>query len=119
MDDRAALGDQRALKDLVLIVGRELARLVEEEAGEGHQVAGVERRGVGGDAARIWLLARRGGGWANATYSVLIDRIAGVFVLALIVIVCLPWTMELIQDPLARAVLLLIGLGSVARGAVR
>jgi uncharacterized membrane protein YbhN (UPF0104 family) len=73
---------------------------------------------VGGDAARIWLLARRGGGWANATYSVLIDRIVGVFVLALIVIVCLPWTMELIQDPLARAVLLLIGGGSVAGAAV-
>src|SRR6516165_595890 len=32
---------------------------------------------VGGDSARIWLLARKGAGWARATYSVLIDRIAG------------------------------------------
>jgi uncharacterized membrane protein YbhN (UPF0104 family) len=69
---------------------------------------------VGGDAARIWLLARRGGGWATATYSVLIDRIAGVLVLALIVIACLPWTLVLIGDPVARAVLILIGGGAVA-----
>jgi hypothetical protein len=73
---------------------------------------------VGGDAARIWLLARSAGGWANATYSVLIDRIVGVLVLALIVIACLPWSLELIQNPLARAVLLLIGAGSVGGAAV-
>jgi uncharacterized membrane protein YbhN (UPF0104 family) len=72
---------------------------------------------VGGDAARIWLLARSGK-WANATYSVLIDRIVGVLVLALIVIACLPWSLELIQNPLARAVLLLIGAGSVGGAAV-
>ncbi len=69
---------------------------------------------VGGDAARIWLLARKGGGWATATYSVLIDRIVGVLVLALIVLACLPWTMTLIHDPVARAVLVLIGGGAVA-----
>lgn len=68
---------------------------------------------VGGDAARVWLLARKGGGWASATYSVLIDRIAGVLILALIVIACLPWTLTLIHDVLARAVLILIGAGAV------
>jgi glycosyltransferase 2 family protein len=73
---------------------------------------------VGGDAARIWLLTRSDGKWANATYSVLIDRIVGVLVLALIVIACLPWSLELIQNPLARAVLLLIGAGSVGGAAV-
>jgi glycosyltransferase 2 family protein len=57
---------------------------------------------VGGDSMRIWLFARKGAGWANATYSVLIDRIAGVFVLALIVIACLPLTFSLIGDPIAR-----------------
>jgi glycosyltransferase 2 family protein len=73
---------------------------------------------VGGDGARIWLLARRGAaGWARATYSVLTDRIVGVFALALVVIVCLPWTFELIHDPIARAILLLTGFGTVA-GAV-
>ena len=69
---------------------------------------------VGGDGARIWLFARKGAGWASATYSVLIDRISGVFVLALIVITCLPWTLSLIHDSIARAVLLLIGFGAIA-----
>jgi glycosyltransferase 2 family protein len=69
---------------------------------------------VGGDGARIWFLARKGVGWARATYSVLIDRIVGVLVLALIVLICLPWTMELIHDPIARIVILMIGFGAVA-----
>jgi uncharacterized protein (TIRG00374 family) len=68
---------------------------------------------VGGDSMRIWLFARRGAGWASATYSVLIDRIAGVFVLALIVIACLPLTFSLIHDAIARAVLLAIGVGVI------
>jgi uncharacterized protein (TIRG00374 family) len=68
---------------------------------------------VGGDGARIWLLARRGAaGWARATYSVLIDRIVGVFALALVVLACLPWTFELIHDAIVRTVLLLIGFGA-------
>lgn len=69
---------------------------------------------VGGDGARIWFLGRKGGGWARATYSVLLDRIVGVFTLALIVIGCLPWTFELVHDAIARAALLLIGFGVVA-----
>jgi uncharacterized protein (TIRG00374 family) len=69
---------------------------------------------IGGDGARIWLLARRGARWASATYSVLIDRVAGVLILALVVIACLPWTLELIRDPIARAFLLVIGFGAVA-----
>jgi glycosyltransferase 2 family protein len=68
---------------------------------------------VGGDGARIWLLARTDAGWARATYSVLIDRMVGVFVLALVVGACLPWTFELIHDPIARAVLLMIGAGAI------
>jgi glycosyltransferase 2 family protein len=73
---------------------------------------------VGGDGARIWFLARKGAGWAHATYSVLIDRVAGLLMLALIVIACLPWTMKLIHDPMARSVLLVIGFGAVAGGAI-
>jgi uncharacterized protein (TIRG00374 family) len=69
---------------------------------------------VGGDSMRIWLFARKGAGWANATYSVLIDRIAGVFVLALIVIACLPMTFSLIHDSMARAILAAIGVGVIA-----
>ena len=69
---------------------------------------------VGGDGVRIWFAARRGAGWANATYSVLLDRIFGVFVLALIVAACLPWTLQLIRDPVPRAVLLLLACGAIA-----
>ena len=63
---------------------------------------------VGGDGVRIWFAARRGAGWANATYSVLLDRIFGVFVLALVVAACLPWTLQLIREPVPRAVLLVL-----------
>lgn len=69
---------------------------------------------VGGDAARVYLLARDAGGWAGATYSVLIDRVAGIFALTLIVFLCLPWTLTLVQDPVARTVLVLIGCGAIA-----
>lgn len=72
---------------------------------------------IGGDAARMILLARAGNGWASAAYSVLIDRVAGILALAVIVIACLPWTLTLVQDPVAQAILLLIGAGAVA-GAV-
>ena len=51
MDDRAALGDQGRLQDLVLEVGGKCALLVQEQAGEGEQVARVEGRGVDRDAA--------------------------------------------------------------------
>ena len=68
---------------------------------------------VGGDGMRIWLFARKGAGWASAIYSVLLDRIAGVLVLALIVIACLPFTFSLFHDSIARAVPLVIGVGVI------
>ena len=69
---------------------------------------------VGGDAVRIWLLARRGAGWPTASYSVLIDRVVGVSVLAVLVVLCLPWTLNVIHDPIARAAVTLIGFGTLA-----
>jgi len=68
---------------------------------------------VGGDAARIWLLARSGAGWPTSIYSVLIDRVVGVAVLAALVAVCLPWTLPLVRDPLAQAGLVVIGIGAL------
>ena len=68
---------------------------------------------VGGDAVRIWLLGRDQGGWRIATYSVLIDRLVGVLVLAVLVIVCLPWSFALISDVTGRIALLIVGFGSV------
>jgi uncharacterized membrane protein YbhN (UPF0104 family) len=69
---------------------------------------------VGGDAARVWLLARETGIWKSALYSVLVDRVAGLFWLALLVLLCLPWSLVLIQSPIGRTTLILIGVGSVA-----
>jgi hypothetical protein len=72
---------------------------------------------VGGDAVRVWLLAKNGNPWALATYSVLIDRFIGVLGLALMAIACLPWSLALIQNPVGQSALLLIGVGSVAAAA--
>ena len=69
---------------------------------------------VGGDAMRIWLFSREGAGWAKATHSVLLDRFIGLLALALLVIVCLPWTLEFIKNPVGRTALLVIGLGSIS-----
>jgi uncharacterized membrane protein YbhN (UPF0104 family) len=68
---------------------------------------------VGGDAVRIWLLARGGTGWPTAIYSVLIDRVVGLSILAVLVVACLPWTFNIIHDPIARAALTLIGFGAL------
>jgi uncharacterized membrane protein YbhN (UPF0104 family) len=72
---------------------------------------------VGGDAARILLLARQGAGWWKATASVLLDRFVGLLVLALLVTVALPWSFQLIGNPIGRFGLLVIGLGSIAGAA--
>jgi glycosyltransferase 2 family protein len=69
---------------------------------------------AGGDAVRIWLMARRGEGWSKAIYSVLIDRVVGVSAMAAILVLCLPWTLQLIHDPAARLALVLIGFGAIA-----
>jgi glycosyltransferase 2 family protein len=68
---------------------------------------------VGGDAVRLWLLARDQGGWRTATYSVLIDRLTGVLVLAFLVSLCLPWSFALISNVTGRIALLTVGFGSI------
>lgn len=69
---------------------------------------------VGGDAVRIWLLARDGWSWSSSAYSVLLDRIIGVFALALMVVGSLAWAFVLIANPVARLTLLIIGFGTIA-----
>jgi glycosyltransferase 2 family protein len=69
---------------------------------------------VGGDAARIWFVAQDGAGWSKAVYSVGVDRIIGVLVLAMIVVISIPASFALIPDHLARAGLLTVGLSGVA-----
>lgn len=73
---------------------------------------------VGGDAVRIWLMARGGTEWPVAIYSVLIDRVVGVSALAALVVACLPWTFNLVHDPAARAALALIGFGALGAALV-
>ena len=66
---------------------------------------------VGGDAVRIWLVGKRPN-WRVAAYSVLLDRVIGTVALAMMVVACLPWTLELVRNPIGRAALLLIGLAA-------
>jgi uncharacterized membrane protein YbhN (UPF0104 family) len=73
---------------------------------------------VGGDAARIWLLVRDGVRWWTSTYSVLLDRFVGVLVLGALVAAGLYWSLGLIANPVGRVVLLCIGLGNLAGGAI-
>jgi uncharacterized membrane protein YbhN (UPF0104 family) len=72
---------------------------------------------VGGDAMRIWFIGKQAD-WRLATYSVLLDRLVGVIALAVLVIACLPWTLQLVTDPVGRAALLVIGVGSIGAGVV-
>ncbi len=72
---------------------------------------------VGGDAMRIWLVAKQTN-WRAASYAVVIDRVVGLVALAMLVTVCLPWTLQLMHSPVARGALLLIGLGCIAGGLV-
>jgi uncharacterized membrane protein YbhN (UPF0104 family) len=69
---------------------------------------------VGGDAIRIWLFARAGAGWTKATHSVLLDRFIGILALAVLVVIGLPWGLELIRNPIGQIALLAIGFGSIA-----
>jgi uncharacterized membrane protein YbhN (UPF0104 family) len=68
---------------------------------------------VGGDAMRIWLVGKQSN-WRVASYSVLLDRMIGVVALAVLVALCLPWTFQIVHDPVGRSALLVIGLGSIA-----
>jgi hypothetical protein len=72
---------------------------------------------VGGDAMRIWLVAKQTN-WRVGTYSVFLDRVVGVVALAGLVAVCLPWSLELVRNPVGRAALLLTGVGSLTAGVV-
>src|SRR4051794_8890792 len=73
---------------------------------------------IGGDAVRLWLVARRGAGWRAATYSVFVERAIGLVALAIIILATLPWSYRLIEDPHGRLALLLIDLAALAGGLV-
>ena len=71
---------------------------------------------IGGDAVRLWLVARAGAGWRAATYSVFVDRAIGLIALAIVVVASLPWSYQLITDVHGRSALLLVDLVALAGG---
>src|SRR5580692_5431581 len=72
---------------------------------------------IGGDAVRLWLVARGGAGWRAATYSIFVDRAIGLIELTVIIIASLPWSYNLIRDPDGRYALLLVDFAALASGA--
>jgi glycosyltransferase 2 family protein len=71
---------------------------------------------IGGDAARLWLVARGGAGWRAATYSIFVDRAIGLVALAIIIVASLPWSYNLIADPHGRSALLFVDFAALAGG---
>ena len=71
---------------------------------------------IGGDAVRLWLVARGGAGWRAATYSIFVDRAIGLIALAIIIVASLPWSYQLITDPHGRSALLLVDFAAIAGG---
>jgi glycosyltransferase 2 family protein len=72
---------------------------------------------IGGDAVRLWLVARAGAGWRAATYSIFVDRAIGLIALAIIIVASLPWSYRLIGNAYGRSALLLVDLAALAGGA--
>lgn len=71
---------------------------------------------IGGDAVRLWLLARTAG-WRAATYSVLVDRGVGLIALSVVILVALPWSRALIPSEAGRMALLLLDVAAFVGGA--
>jgi hypothetical protein len=72
---------------------------------------------IGGDAVRLWLVARGGAGWRAATYSIFVERAIGLIALAVVIVASLPWSYQLIDDPHGRSALLFIDFTALSAGA--
>ena len=72
---------------------------------------------IGGDAVRLWLVARSGAGWRAATYSIFVDRAVGLIALAIIIVGSLPWSSRLIANAYGRSALTLLDFAALAGGA--
>ena len=71
---------------------------------------------IGGDAVRLWLVARSGAGWRAATYSIFVDRAVGLIALAIVIVASLPWSSHLIADAYGRSALMLLDFAALAGG---
>src|SRR6202000_162785 len=72
---------------------------------------------IGGDAMRLWLVARDGAGWKSAAYSIFVDRAVGLIALAIVIVARRPGSYNLIRDPDGRSALVLIDFVALAAGA--
>lgn len=71
---------------------------------------------IGGDAVRLWLVARAGAGWRAATYSIFVDRAIGLIALAIVIVASLPWSYRLISDANGRSALLFVDFAALTGG---
>jgi glycosyltransferase 2 family protein len=71
---------------------------------------------IGGDAVRLWLVARGGAGWRAATYSIFVERAVGLIALSIVIVASLPWSYRLIDDPHGRTALLVVDFAALAGG---
>jgi uncharacterized membrane protein YbhN (UPF0104 family) len=71
---------------------------------------------IGGDAIRLWLVQRTGAGWRFATYSILVDRAIGFIALAVVVVVSLPGSYQLIANNQGRIALVIVDVGAICAG---
>jgi uncharacterized membrane protein YbhN (UPF0104 family) len=71
---------------------------------------------IGGDAVRLWLVARTGAGWRAATYSIFVDRAIGLIALSIIIVASLPWSYNLISNPDGRLALVFVDFAALAGG---
>lgn len=71
---------------------------------------------IGGDAVRLVLVSRAGAGWRAAAYSVFVDRAVGLIALAVIVVLSLPWSYELIDSVHGRTTLIIIDMLALGAG---
>jgi uncharacterized membrane protein YbhN (UPF0104 family) len=71
---------------------------------------------IGGDAMRLWLVHRTGAGWRYATYSILVDRAISLIALAVVVVVSLPWSYQLIANHQGRLALVAVDAFAITAG---
>lgn len=64
---------------------------------------------VGGDAARVWKLHQSGASLKFAFGSVMVERVSGLALMGLMILICLPAVWGHLDNPLLRAALLMTG----------
>jgi uncharacterized protein (TIRG00374 family) len=69
--------------------------------------------GIGGDALRVWLLARRGVALGTSAASVVLERLTGLLGLLVLMALLLPLTFTFVDDTAARLTIIILLVGGV------